>query len=180
MALPKDAVDEIREYIEVQGIAWAREYIAGRQAYLRSQGMVASGELVSGLAFEIQSQLDQALQTRIALAFPEHGRFRDMKRINPPSGGGSYIENLEDWIRRKGFEQKFTEGFLRKRKVKRVPVNIVNQMAWGIALKRKIAYRRRGGWYAKSKTASITDLYNNIAAGLPDKVMQEIKAAFKT
>lgn len=180
MALPKDTVQEIREYIEEQGIAWAREYIAGRQAYLRSKGIVASGELLEGLAFEIQSQLDDALQTRISLAFPEHGRFRDMKNLNAPGGGSDYIENLEEWIKRKGLESKFTRGFMATRKLKTIPINIRNQMAWGIAFKRRIAYRRRRGWYSKSKSASITDLYNNIAANLPDKVLQEIKAAFNT
>lgn len=180
MALSKGTVEEIRHYVEVQGIAWAREYIAGRQAYLRSKGMVASGDLLNELAFEIESQLDQALQTRISLAFPEHGRFRDMKRIQAPAGGGDYIENLEAWIQKKGLESKFTPGFMTKKRLKTVPVNIRNQMAWGIAFKRKIAFRRRGGWYAKSKSASVTDLYNHIAAGLPDKVLQEIKAAFNT
>lgn len=177
MALPAQTVREIREYIEVQGIAWAKEYIANRRAYLSSRGIRASGDLINEMAFEVQSRLDDALQTRILMAFPEHGRFIDMKRLKTPAGGDDMIANLEDWIQQKGLVGKFTEGFLRKRRLKTVPLNIVNQMAWGIAKKRTKLYRRRA-WYAKSKTASITDLYNNIAAGLPDKVMQEIKASF--
>jgi hypothetical protein len=63
--------------------------------------------------------------------------------------------------------------------MKTAPQNIVNQMAWGIAIKRFSGkkYKRRA-WYARSSGGAINDLYNSVAAGMPDIVLQEIKAAF--
>ena len=178
MAVPKEIVRDVREYIEEQGISWAKEYIAGRKNYLASRGIKASGELLNELSFEVISRLDEALQSRIELAFSLHGRFIDMKKIRSPKGGSSYIDELEAWVRLKGFDKKWTTGFVKKRKLKSVPLNIANQMAWGIAINKGRNTRRRRGWYAKSSNAAINDLYNNIAAGLPDQVLQAIKSSF--
>ena len=87
------------------------------------------------------------------------------------------IAALEDWIVRKGLEQKFLRSFMAKRRLKKVPPNVLNQIAWGIAVRRSNRYRRRQ-WWNKPKSAAITDLYNRVAAGLPDIVAEEIKKGF--
>lgn len=175
-----EAIREITEYLEKQGLEWSRQFIAGRKAYLQQQGTRASGNLIASLQSEVLSTLEDAARTRIELEFALHGRFIDMKRLTTSGGGNEYISALEDWIVQKGLEQKFRGGFLRRRSRRTAPANILNQMAWGIAISRTKKYRRRSAWYNKPKSASISDLYNQVVANLPDLVADEIKKAFKT
>ena len=102
-----------------------------------------------------------------------------MKRLNVAEGGQEFIDSLAAWIIQKGFVQKWQPAFLEKRKLKTAPQNIANQMAWGIVKKRSVAYRRRP-WYAKSKSAAVSDLFNRVASEIPDIILQELKAAFQT
>ncbi len=167
----------LRSHIEAESRVWVAEFVAGRQAFLRSRKIAASGTLLDSFAYEINSALEGQLKTALQIEFEEHGRFIDMRRLNVPGGGGDYIAALEDWIVRKGLEQKFLRAFMAKRRLKKVPPNVLNQMAWGIAVRRSNRYRRRQ-WWNKPKSAAITDLYNRVAAGLPDIVAEEIKKGF--
>lgn len=179
MALSDDTVKEIQEYLEVQGFKWAREFIAGRKAWLQSKGIAATGDLIDSLGLEVTSTLENALITRIEIEFATYGRYLDMK-MKPAKGGSDYIQGIVQWMEDKGFETKFINDFLAKRKRRTITRDkVLNQIAWGIAIKRSIKYKRRV-WWNKPKSAAISDLYNRVAAGLPDKVLQEIKKAFKT
>jgi len=71
-----------------------------------------------------------------------------------------------------------TSRFLRQRNLRTAPPSILNQLAWSIAVSRAKRYRRRQ-WYNKPKSAAITELYNRVAANLPDLVARGIGAAFK-
>lgn len=177
--LSEQAIKALTDFIEAEGRKWARLYIVNRQKSLRKRGITTSGQLQQSLGSEVSSQLQGVVTTSIELEFEDYGRLIDMTRLKPPSGGGDYISFLEDWIVRKGLQQKFISGFMRKRKLKAEPQNVLNQIAWGIAVKRTQKYRRRSPWFAKSKTAAVTDLYNRVAAGLPDIVADEIKNAFQ-
>lgn len=177
--LSDEAIKQLTDFIEAESRKWVRQYIVNRQQSLRKRGISTSGKLQQSLSAEVSSQLQGAVVTSIELEFQDYGRFIDMKRLKPPGGGGDYIAFLEDWIVKKGLQEKFIRGFMRKRKLSKPPENVLNQMAWGIAVKRTQKYRRRSPWYAKSKTAAVTDLYNRVAAGLPEVVAEEIKNAFK-
>ena len=178
--LSDEAIKQLTLHIEEESRKWAAEYVAGRRAFLSSRKISTSGALSESLGYEISQGLEGQIKTSLVLTFEDHGRFVDMKRLNPPGGGGDYIAALADWIVRKGLEQKFVSAFVRRRKLKAPPKDVLNRMAWGIAINRTKKYRRRSAWYARSKSAAITDLYNRVAAGLPDLVADEIKKAFKT
>jgi len=113
------------------------------------------------------------------LQFEAYGRYIDMRRLQPPAGGADYIEGLQEWIREKGLEQKFIRGYMRRRKLKKVPDRVLNSIAWGIAIKRAKGKVRRRPWYNKSKSAAISDLFNQVAAGLPDIVGPEVAKQLK-
>ncbi len=179
MALSDDALTQINEYLHSQGLAWAKEFIAGRKAWLEKKGIRASGTLLSSLQQEVTETLEGAARVQIDILFADRGRYIDLKRQRVPAGGGDYIAELEKWIEEKGLRERFTQRYLRNRKVRRAPETVLNQLAWAVAKSRHERYRRRSAWYNKAKAASVTDLYNQVAAGLPEKVAQEIKNAFK-
>ena len=179
MALSDNAIREINAYVNEQGIEWAKGFIEYRKSWLDKKGIKASGELITSLEQEVTAQLQEAALVRIEIAFKDYGRYIDMKGLKPPKGGADYISGLEAWIEDKGLTQKFTRKFMEKRRLRQVPPNILNQLAWSVAISRTERVKRRRHWYNKPKSASITDLYNQVAAGLPEKVAQEIKNAFK-
>ena len=174
-----EALKQLAVFIESESRSWAAQFIAGRQAFLRSRKITATGELIGSFASEIVTALEGQFKTELLIEFEEHGRFVDMKRLKPPQGGGDYIAALMDWIVKKGLERRFVQDFTLKRRLKKPPSDMLRQIAWSIAVKRTQLYLRRA-WYAKSKSAAITDLYNRVASGLPDIIAEEIKNAFKT
>lgn len=113
------------------------------------------------------------------IEFEQYGRFLDMRGLKPASGGGDYLQGIKDWIKEKGLEQKFIEGYKRRRAVKIIPANVLNSIAWGIIKKRVKGKVRRRAWYNKSKSEAISDLFNQILANIPDEIMPEIKQSFK-
>ena len=176
--LSESAAEALRDFLEKEGREWVQEYIRARKAFLAKRKIEASGGLRDSLAAEVQSALEGAVKTNIRLEFEEHGRFVDMKRLRPPSGGSEYLTALAGWVERKGLVEKFVQGMLRKRgKIPAQRDRFLSMVAWGIARKRTGKFRRRA-WYAKSSSGGINDLYNRVAGGLPDIVVQEIKAAF--
>lgn len=175
--LSGEALQQLTTFIEGESRRWVEEFIAGRRAFLRTRKITASDRLIESFAQEITSTLEGQWRTELLLEFEEHGRFIDM-RLKPAGGGGDYLAALEDWIVRKGLEEQFVRTFMARRRLKKEPENVLRQMAWGIAVRRTQRYRRRQ-WYNKSKSAAITDLYNRVAAGLPDIVVEEIKKGFK-
>ncbi len=177
--LTDEALKEITNYLEIQGLKWAQEYIAGRKAWLQAKGIRATGELIASLQTEVLSTLEGAARTRVELAFNEYGRYVEMRRLHAPAGGSDYILSLEKWIEQKGLLGKMTANYIAKRNVRQVPPSILNQLAWSVAISRHERVKRRRQWYSKSKSASITELFNQVAANLPELVVRELKAAFK-
>lgn len=172
-----EATAQLAEFLEKEGREWVQQFIAQRKAFLAKRKIKASGDLIDSMRYEIESTLESYLRTSIDVQFQLYGRFIDMKNLAAPSGGSEYIAALEDWIVRRGFEQKFLSAFMANRKLKRPPKHYLNQLAWGIAIKRKAKVRRRA-WYAKSKAAATSDLYNRVAAGLPEIVADELRKSF--
>ncbi len=177
--LADEAIKEINDYIHVQGLQWAKEFIEFRKKDLKKRGIEATGDLIDSLQEDVTKRLQQAALVRIEIAFNLHGRFIEMKGLKPPKGGDSYIKALEEWLEEKGFVQKFTNKLVAKRKLKEVPPNILNQLAWSVAVSRSKRDQRPRQWYNKPKQASISDLYNRVAAGLSERVAKEIVNAFK-
>ena len=175
--LSEQAIQQLSDFIEAESRAWVQEYIQNRRSVLAKRGILASGQLQDSFAFCLTKSLTSSVTNTIELAFNDYGRYIEMKRLNVPRGGAEFIDNLAAWIVQKGFADRWKQQFMRKRKLVNEPPNILQQMAWGIAVNRNRKYRRRT-WYAKSKSAAITDLFNRVAAGLPDIVMDELKKGF--
>lgn len=177
--LSDEATRQLTDFIEAESRRWVQEYIQTRRAVLQKRGIQASGQLQQSFAYGLTKTLNQAVTNTLDLVFEDYGRFVEMKRLNVPSGGTEFLENLAGWIVKKGLFEKFSRGFMQKRNLKTLPQNALNRMAWGIAVKRSKGYRRRA-WYAKSKSAAVTDLFNRVTAGMPDIVMEELKKGFTT
>lgn len=166
----------IQSFIQEELVQLAQVFIRERVASLKARKIVASADLVNSFAYELNSQA-KAEAVELLMAFEEHGRFIDMRRLKPPTEfGNPYINLLEEWIRKRGWEQKFIDGFMRRRKLRQVPKNVLNMIAWGIAIKRSNGKFRRKRWWNAPKTAFISDAFNQIAAALPDIVSQSMNA----
>lgn len=164
-------VSEINQTLADVGDEWAKTYLANRVKYLQKQKTQASGELEASLAHEIQTKGAEGAAVSLLIAFANHGRIVDMKRVQHDKWGRNAIERLEDWIIRKGV-QNFVHGFLQKRKIRSAPQSLVNQMAWGIARARTGGKFRRKAWYAKSSAGAVNDLYNQVAVATTDKAAE--------
>ena len=168
----------IEEFLKKELEAWAVQFIQDRRAFLRRRKIRASGELDRSLETEVLGQA-QREAVELLLAFEEHGRYIDMRRMQPPAGGGDYIFLLQQWIKKRGFEKEFIEKYMRRRKLRKVPRDVLNRIAWGIAVKRSNGRYRRRRWYNKPKSARITGLFNQVAANLPEIVADNITDQFK-
>jgi hypothetical protein len=163
---------QLKAAIAAEMEEWAANYVRTRADFLRKRKIEATGSLVRSLEFEINQQA-RAEAVDLLLAFEEHGRFVDMKTLTPAAGGGNYIAAIEAWIRSKG-ESKFVNKYMEKYGKKTVPANVLNKIAWGIVTKRGFGKARKRAWYNRSRTAAVAELYNNVAAMLPELVSAQI------
>lgn len=166
----------INDYLQAELEKFCADFIQDRAAQLRRRGAVATGDLANSLAYEVRAQAVNA-GVEALIAFEEHGRFIDMRRLQPAEGGADYIANLISWVERKGLKEKMIRGYMRRRKLKTVPERVMTFLAFGIARKRFNGKYRRTRWYNKSKSAQISELYDEIQASMPDEVLEEIKNA---
>ena len=165
--------EELKEFIAIELHELASQYIANRTAFLAGKRRNASGNLSNEMAFDIDKQA-RAEAVTLLLAFEEHGRYIDMKRLNAPDGGRDYVQAIEDWIRARGWEQRFIEKFRTMHNLRKVPPSVLTQIAWGIVKKRAIKVRPKR-WYNASKTAWLADVFNTIAAKLPEKTSEILR-----
>lgn len=172
----EDEIARIKDFIEEQSQIWASEYIAGRVAFLKKKKIFASGDLINQIQSDVNAQARREA-VEVLMSFPDHGRHLDMRTMQPAEGGGDYILSILDWMNKRGFSQKFTEKYMDRRKMNKVPERVLVYIAWGIVVKRSKKYKRKA-WYNKSKTAAINDIFNIVAAGIPDVVSAQIKEQF--
>lgn len=167
-----DELARIRVFVAEQAQIWADDYVGRSGADLRRRKIEAKGELIREFFSEVVAS-NQKEAVEILMSFPDHGRYIDMRTMKPAKGGEDYINRLVEWIKDKGFEDKFSGRYTERRNLKRIPERALVYIAWGIAAKRSEKYRRKA-WWNKRKSAAITDLYNTVAAGLPDVVADQI------
>jgi hypothetical protein len=169
-----EAQKELDDFITAELEAYALEFIQDSAAQLRRRGAKASGELVNSFEHEVRAQSINA-GIQLLMSFEDHGRFIDMRSLQPPEGGRDYILNIIRWMQNKGLTEKFIKGYMRRRKLKRVPERVLTYIAFGIARKRFSGKFRRTRWYNKRKTATVSVLFDNIRAGIPDIFLEELK-----
>lgn len=63
---------------------------------------------------------------------------------------------------------------MRPRRGVRIPTSTINKVAFGVKLRRA----KNTKWWNKPKTAAIFELYNNIAAALPDATADSLLSQF--
>lgn len=164
---------DLNDYTEETLRGWAVDFRIGRIAWLRGRNISATGALASSIAESI-SREEGAVT--LEMSFEDHGRYIDMKQssISHDKWGRDGIKRLEAWVRKQGI-QKFKAGYLRKRKyLPKGEQKLVNSIAWGIAINRTNGKFRRRPWYNKPKSAAITELYNQVAAGMLDLVADNV------
>jgi hypothetical protein len=167
----------LNDYLRAELEQFCAEFVRDRAAALRQRGASASGDLARSLEYEVRAQaMDAGVQAMVA--FEEHGRFIDMRRLQPAEGGADYIQNIIQWIKDKGLEEKMIEGYTSKRNLTKLPDRVLTFIAFGIARKRFNGKYKRTRWYNKSKTAKISALYDEVLAGMPDVVLEELKNGF--
>jgi hypothetical protein len=171
---------EIKEFIEGEMVDFGIAFQTERRAFL-SKKISASNELSESLDYEIDRQA-RADTAAIMLNFAEHGRYIDMKKLKAvmPSGtNNDYVKAIEEWIRVRGWEQKFINAFVKKYPKRKVTPSVLRRIAWGIVYNRAFKMVRRKRWYNGKRTHSVADFFNVVVAGLPDVTSDIIRKAFK-
>lgn len=170
--------------IDREGRTWAAEWMQSRANVLQRRKIVASGLLIDSFQAFATQTLERSIINTLEIAFEEHGRYIDMKRLNLPSGGTEYISNLAAWIESRNLQNKYKKTYLEKARRKSEPDDLLLRMAWALAFDRAKnryvtgnTYRRRA-WYSKAKAAGVSDLFNRVAANVPKIVAEELTKAF--
>lgn len=176
--LSTNAKEQLTRFIQAEGKAWVEEYIALRKSVLERRRILASGDLKDSFAYNQGHDANSTISNTLELVFNDYGRYVEMKRLNLPKGGTELIDGLAEWIVKKGLEAKMTRDFMTRRNLKKAPEDILTRLAWAMAVKRQQKYRPRA-WYNKSKSAALTELFNRVAAGLPEIVIQELKSSLQ-
>lgn len=169
-----DPRQEINDYLRAEAEAFCAQFVRDRTAELRRRKAVASGGLANSLEYEVRAQALNA-GVEVLLAFEESGRFIDMRRLQPGPAGTDYIANLIRWIEEKGLKEKMISNYVSRRKLKKVPERVLSYIAFGMARKRFNGKYKRTRWYNKAKSRQISQLYDDILAGLPEVLLRELK-----
>jgi hypothetical protein len=156
----------VADFIASEMQDWASEFITARKRQLTRSKVISTGALVNSLDFEVDKQAKQDCIACL-LAFEEHGRWVDMKIPRRDDFGTPYIQALQDWIVRRGWESKMIEQYVKNRKLRKVPVNVLNNIAWSIATSKIGTMERRRNWYQKPKAKAIEGLFDALIIGLP-------------
>lgn len=113
--------------------------------------------------------------------FQSHMRLYDMRKVVRSSGlDPRGLSSLKEWIERKGVGS-FLKGYKQKTTVRQkggtfvtVPVTrIINNIAWGISMKKKPLKRKK--WYNTKKGGSIYTLYARLVDAVIENSLQEVK-----
>jgi hypothetical protein len=172
--LTDEHIDILRAHIHREGEIWVTEYVQRRKAQLLRDNVKASAALINSMEFALTQVTNSAITNTIELAFAEHGRFVDMK-LRPAGGGEEYLQQLAEWIVEKNLYDKFVQRYIQSRNLRNPPKNVLQNLAWATAKKRAAKTPRRRRWYAASSTAAVTDLFNRVAEGMPDIIINALK-----
>jgi hypothetical protein len=165
----------LKKAMEQELEIWAEAFLQARTTYLLRQNISASGELIDSLGYQLDKSATEDT-IRLLIAFNDYGRIIDMRRVSGSHLGESAVQRVEDWIRDKGLLRKWIPAFMKKYRLRTIPQNIINRMAWGVLVKRTNAWKPKR-WYNEAKGGAITDLYNQIAEAVPDEAIRQISGA---
>lgn len=178
------AAETVGQFIERTGDDWAARWLAARASRFAQEN--AKGKRGRGVASgNLKKSLDKKVEVAptgsgvISLYFEDSGRYIDMKKLAHDKWGRNAITRLMEWAQTRGVEN-FKEGQLKKYGYwPKTEAQQLNKIAWGIARSKTDGKFKRIPWYARAKGGGISELYNRVAAGLPEVAAKEIKDSFK-
>lgn len=151
---------------------WAREFIRDIQDAAATKLRKDTGDGIASFDVDVVKAAGASAAV-VVTNFQDHLRYFDMRRVERSSNiDPDGMERLKKWIERKGISS-FLKGYKYPTEVMRggslvaVPATrIINNIAWGISVKRKKL--KRAKWYNQQKGSDIYRLY----AKLVDKVVE--------
>ena len=164
---------KLQSFILAEMKLWARFFIMRRWKYLEAKHLKDTGGLINSLQAETQAK-GEAIQC--LLAFEEYGRYLDMKTQRPDTFGQPYIQALKEWIEARSWKQEAIDAYVHWRKLRTVPTDVLNSIAWGIAMTQKGKRSRQRSWYLKPQKQAIEQLFDRLITGLPTPLMGAIKS----
>lgn len=151
---------------------WAVLFVHNRIQGAQGANLVASGALTRQMRFEVTSALRDV--KAVFFAFEEYGRILEMKGVNRKRQ--IPIDEIVAWVKDKGLDE-FRAGF--RRRHRRLPTSqtqLLNQIAWGIAMKRLRSKRlKRRKWYSKDRESDFDLLYRRLMDALADNTIKSLK-----
>lgn len=158
---------------------WATEFIKQlkKEAAKIPQ---SSGEGARSFDIELM-KMSSAGVAQIMVDFADYLRIRDMRRtMREDFLGKDSLARIKKWIERKGL-QNFMAGYkqpttVRKKGGRFVDVSttrIINNIAWGISVKKSKIKPVR--WYNRTKGQQIYNLYGRAVNALVESSMEELK-----
>ena len=163
---------QLQSFIAAEMRLFARFFIMRRWKYLEAKHLKDTGGLINSLQAETQAK-GEAIQC--LLAFEDYGRYLDMKTQRPTNFGQPYIDALKEWIEARSWKQEAIDAYVHWRKLRTVPVDVLNSIAWGIAMAQR-GKRKQRSWYLKAQKKAIEELFDRLVVGLPTAMMGEISS----
>jgi hypothetical protein len=170
------ANEQLLKYIQSKAAEFGKNYAASRIAFLQKRKITVTDELINSIATETKIIFDRATVETV-IAFEEHGRYIEMKGLNPSDGGADYLLAVEAWIKKRGWD-KFEKKFEAKYGEVLNQYKGIRRLAWGIIRNRNKKKFKPKRWHTRARAAQVGELYNSILAGMGDIVTNEIKGAF--
>ncbi len=163
------------DYIKEKADEFTREFTTSRIQYLAARKISVTNELVRSIQAESKILLSDAI-VETSIAFEDYGRYIEMKKLQPAAGGSDLIGKIEEWISKRGFarfKNKFEKAYGRVINEQKA----INRLAWAIIRTRSEGKFKAKRWHTKARNAKMYELYNEILAGLPEVVSEEVRKA---
>ena len=171
--MPKNLLDNLEAEQELALLLeeFIQDFVKFTQAFFDKKKMVDTGKLKNSFEYEIETN-PRKTAIELLVSFPDYGRYLDIKRLQSAKGGTTYVDAIEAWVKRHGFDKKWAADYLKKYNLKKIPKNIANRLAWGIVRNRaKLSAaqqnKQKRAWYTRRRTGAFYGLYSQIARELP-------------
>jgi hypothetical protein len=161
---------KLQSFILAEMKLWARFFIMRRRKFLEAKRLKDTGTLINSFDSETQAR-GEAIQC--LLAFEDYGRYLDMKTTRPTQFGQAYVDALKEWMEGRAWKQEAIDAYVHWRGLRKVPTDVLNSIAWGIAISQK-GKRKQRSWYLKPQKKAVEDLFDRLVVGLPSVAIDEI------
>jgi hypothetical protein len=162
---------EVRAILDQTVAEWAEKF--KNQLVKRLRKKESSGSLTNSMRYQIHRHAENEVG-ELLFYFQTHGRWLDMRQMQPAKGGKAYIEEIVAWMHQKGIANDMIAQWWIHNNGRKVPADIERRIAWGI-MKAQIRKRKRWKWYNSSKTAALNELNTRVLFALSGASLQDIR-----